>query len=160
MKVLFSTSDQLNKYVTSMLFDSGEVIASGKFESSDGTSVSVDLKVCGDVSVTFKGEVYHKPSEFPDELIERIKAHPDDWDVYAPSGEENDEPEGDIYVGLNNWFEYIWTNNKTKMTDGIVCEQDISKMNASDIFKEMLEVAQYAASEIEKRKPCINYEDG
>ncbi len=145
MKANFTCVDNLTDYVDSMLFDKGEVIASGKIEGSDGTSVSVDLKVCGDVSVTFKDVVYHRPSEFPDELVERIKAHPNGWDVYAPSGEGNDECEGDIYVGFNNWFEYIWTNNKTGMTDGIVCEQDIAKMNTSDIFKEMLEVAQYAA---------------
>ena len=147
MKANFSVTDNLKAYIDSMLFDSGEVIASGNFEASDGTSVSADLKVCGEVSVTFKDVVYHKPSEFPDELVDCIKAHPNNWDVYSPSGEGNDESEGDIYVGLNNWFEYIWTNNNTGMTDSIVCEQDISKMNASDIFKEMLEVAQYAAEE-------------
>ena len=129
--VHFTCEENLSKYVSSMLFDSGEEIARGFFYYN-GELLKISLKICGEVSVTYKDEVYHRPSEFPDELIERIKKHPYDWDVYSPSGEGNDETEGEIYVGLNNWFEYIINE------EGYVYEEDLSEAYPDMILTDMI----------------------
>ena len=130
----FSCEENLAQYISSMLFDSGEEIARGSFTCGD-EHLEISLRVCGEVAVTYKDEVYHRPSEFPDELIQLIKEHPYDWDVYAPSGEGNDEAEGDIYVGLNNWFEYIFDG------DGDVYEEDLSKATPGMILDDMFYIA-------------------
>jgi hypothetical protein len=141
--VEFNCEEELSQFTDSMLFDSEDTsIAAARFVNKNGKAVTVDLCVRGEVAVDYKGETYHRPSEFPDELIERIKNQPNDWDVYAPSGEGNDEEEGDIYVGLNNWFEYIW-NYDNGASDGIVCEQDISKMTVQDVLRELKEIAEW-----------------
>ncbi len=136
----FSCVENLGDYTTSMLFDSGTVIATGDYDYL-GKHMTIDLQVCGEASVTYKGETYHKPSEFPDELVELIKAHPDDFDTYAPSGEDNDDAEGDVYVTLNNWFEYIWHFDGS--SDGILEEGNIAKMTSGDIHVEMDQIAQH-----------------
>ena len=129
----FECDTDLKQYVDSMLFD--EVcIATGVFENNNKT-LTIDLKVCGDVSVTFKGEIYRTPSEFPDELIDIIRKHPNDWEYYSPSGEKNDNAEGDVYVGLNNWFEYVFDG------DGEVYEEDLSKANPEAIKRDMQKIA-------------------
>ncbi len=131
--------DNLSPYVDSMLFDSGRMIARGVFVySNDGVEIdkeiTITLVVSGEVSVTYKGEVYHSPSEFPDKLIELIKRN-SDWMTYAPSGEGNDEAEGDIYVTLNNWFEYTCNG------DGELYEDDLSKATPEMILEDMKEIA-------------------
>ena len=133
--VSFECSDNLKQYTDSMLFDSGECIASGVFEVN-GKEFSIDLEVCGEVAVNFKGEVYHRPSEFPDELIERIKSRPNDWMYYSPSGEGNDDEEGNVYVGMNNWFEYLMSNG-----DGDVFEEDLAEATSEKILEDMIYLA-------------------
>ena len=130
----FVCNGDLSGYTSSMLFDSGEEIARGLFKCGS-EELRISLRICGDVSVTYKGEVYYKPSDFPDELIERIKAHPYDWDIYSPSGEGNDEPEGDVYVTLNNWFEYVFDE------DGDVYEEDLSGATPGMIRSDMEYIA-------------------
>ena len=136
--ISFVCDDDLTKYTDSMLFDStydqGNSIAAGTFRYQN-SDFDVALDVCGEVSVSFKGETYHRPSEFPDELIERIKNHPNDWECYAPSGEGNDDEESDIYVGLNNWFEYISDNG------GDIFEDDLSKATPERILEDMMDIA-------------------
>ncbi len=134
----FDCVDNLSNYVESMLFDSNEVVASGKFYFL-GNKVEVSLEVRGEVAVDYKGETYHKPSEFPEELKELIKEHPYDWSVYSPSGEGNDDCEGNIYVGMNNWFEYIY--EAADYSDGIVCEDDISKETPESILEGLKGIA-------------------
>ena len=130
----FECTNNLSQYTDSMLFDSGEEIATGLFRYKD-KEVEISLRICGQVAVDYKGETYHTPSEFPDELVERIKAHPNDWMYYSPSGEDTDDAEGDVYVGLNNWFEYIFDG------DGCVYEEDLSKATKEDILQDMIYLA-------------------
>lgn len=118
----FKCEDDLSKYTDSMLFDSGEVIASGSFAFM-GNRLDIDLVIAGDVAVTYKEDVYHSPSEFPDELKELIRS--DRW------WDTNDN----VYVGLNNWFEYVYEG------DGDVLEDDLSKMTKEDVKSDMLEIA-------------------
>lgn len=134
------TCDDLRKYVDSMLFDSytqgGDDIAVGVF-TFEGKDLEIALRVCGEVAVTYNGEVYHKPSEFPQELRKLIEAHPNDWSYYEPT--ETDDigvyPNGEIYVGMNNWFEYISDNG------GDLYECDLSEATPTDIIDDMTEIA-------------------
>ncbi len=140
------TCGNLTNYSDSMLFDSGESIATGTFEC-DGETLDIDLEVAGDVRVEFKGETYRKPSEFPDELRDRIRANPNNWDITAPSGEDNDEPESDVYVCNNNWFEYVFND------DGEVFEDDLSKVSPERILRDMRAIAdQYFGVEAEANR--------
>ena len=131
--ISFECDTDLAKYTTSMLFPSETVIAEGNFEV-DGKKYSVSLEVRGNVAVTFHGETYHSPEDFPEELIEHIKAHPNDWHIVAPTGEENDELP--IYVENNNWFEYI-VSDETRTLEGYCCESDVSELSLGDIEMDM-----------------------
>lgn len=135
----FNCDNNLSQYTDSMLFDSGTEIASGKF-GYNGKILDIYLDVSGEVAVTYKGETYHTPSEFPEELIEKIKEHPNWWEGYAPSGEGNDNEEGDVYVYLNNWFEYIY--GEEVLYDGTVYENDLSKATKEEILEDMRYIAE------------------
>ena len=130
----FYCEKNLSQYISSMLFDSGEEIARGIF-SYEGEILEISLRVCGEVRVRYDGEVYRTPSEFPDDLIELIEKRPYDWDVYAPSGEDNDDTGEDIYVDANNWFEYLFDG------DGDVYEEDLSKATSQMILNDMSYIA-------------------
>lgn len=121
----YSCEEDLSKYTDSMLFDSGEIIASATFKHK-GKKLDVDLRIVGEVAVTYKDEVYHRPSEFPDELRSLIEENPNQWMT-----------DDDVYVGLNNWFEYIFD------TEGHVLEDDLSKMNSNDVLDDMKELAKW-----------------
>lgn len=119
----FDCDQDLSKYVDSMLFESGTNIAKGTF--AKGTeNLEVYLDVRGEVSVTYKDEVYFSPEEFPDELKDLIKEHPNQW-----------FDDDDIYVGMNNWFEYIFDN------DGEVFEEDLSETTPEKILDDMIYLA-------------------
>lgn len=135
----FECDNDLSKYTDSMLFDSGENIVHAEFMSGEKT-LTLDLEICGDVSVTYKGEVYHRPSDFPEELKELIRANPNRWDIVAPSGEDNDEEDSNIYVNLNNWFEVIYEFDD--YTDGDVFEEDLSKFTPETLKNLLTEWAQ------------------
>ena len=130
----FTCEDNLAQYISSMLFDSGEEIARGTFTYGD-EHLEISLKVCGEVAVTYKDEIFHRPSDFPDELIQIIKEHPYDWDIYAPSGEGNDDFECYIYVSMNNWFEYLFDG------DGDVYEEDLAEATPGMILDDMFYIA-------------------
>lgn len=138
----------LTPYVDSMLFESGTSICQLTVEYPRGVRIGLDLVVAGEVSVTYKGEAYHSPTDFPEELVELIKAHPgEDFNVYFPSGEGNDDAEGDCYVTLNNWFELMFKlitpddESLDGFTDGDVFESDISKMSPEALQADLLEYA-------------------
>ena len=61
------------KCVDSMLFDSGTTIAVLNYEDDEGHDINISLEVQGEVKVIYKGNTYVYPSEFPKELIWRIK---------------------------------------------------------------------------------------
>ena len=138
----FECDEDLSKYTDSMLFDSGENIAHAEFVSGEKT-LTLDLDICGEVRVTYKGETYCRPSEFPDELKELIKKNPNRWDTVAPSGEGNDEEDSDIYVEFNNWFEVIYEfDDESFFMDGDVFEEDLSKFTPETLKNLLTEWAQ------------------
>lgn len=124
MKVKRFVCEELSPFVDSMLFDSVTNVAYGTF-SEGGKELQVFLDVRGEVAVTYKDEVYHRPSEFPDELKALIRKAPDQW---------MNEP--DVFVGLNNWFELIFDNN------GEVFEENVSELTPDRILSDMICVAE------------------
>lgn len=143
---IFRCDDNLSKYIDSMLFDSHEdEIAYARF-NRNGEQLCIKLEINGYVDVEFKGESYTTPSDFPDELIDRIKRDPNGWSVYASSGEENDETEGDINVIENNWFEfllgyYVKESNIHVWQDGVMCDDDISIKTPQELFDDLVYIA-------------------
>lgn len=131
MKMNLECNKNLIQYTDSMLFDSGTVIASFDCEHN-GHKISIDLMVCGEVDVTYKGEDYTCPSEFSNELREIIK--------YQPYWFTDTD---DLYITNNNWFEYIYdhTYDGDTWTDGILFESDLSTYSEADLLKEMYEIA-------------------
>ena len=118
----FKLYEDLSKCTDSMLFDDETCIASGDVEVN-GTKVRVDLVVRGYVHVVFKGKDYFKPSEFPIELIEKIKHGKllvDD----------------DIVLILNNWFEMISYIDRLSDHNGHI-KDDLSVYN-EELLKDMM----------------------
>lgn len=126
----FSCNENLSQYTDSMLFDSGEIIASMDYVDNTGNGVRVDLKVCGHVKVFFNDVPYCHPSEFPEELTKLIKNNPE-WEL--------DER---VCVCENNWFEYIYNYTNLNCGDGILEEGDISKMTTEEIKSAMTELCE------------------
>lgn len=112
MSLKFTQYEDMTNIVDSMELDTGTTIC--ELETDKGYCT---IEVRGEVSVDYKGVRYKYPSEFPEELKKLIHEHPYDWDVYAPSGEGNNEPVGDIDVHLNNWFEAFWGRNPKEAYD-------------------------------------------
>ena len=131
MKINFKCSKNLKQYTDSMLIDSGTIIASFNCEAN-GYKINIDLMVCGEVDVTYKGVDYRCSSDFSTELKEIIKNKPQ-WFT------ETD----DLYIANNNWFEYIYdyTYNGNTWSDGILFESDLSTYTEADLLKEMYEIA-------------------
>lgn len=133
----FKLYEDLSKCTDSMLFDSDTCIASGDVEVN-GIKVNVDLMVCGCVHVVFKDKDYLTPSEFPIELIEKIKH----GKLFV---------DGDIVVNENNWFEmgsYI---------DGICdynghIEDDLSVYDEESLRDLMIEKAVDMVKRLELKK--------
>lgn len=142
----FECDNNLSKYVDSMLFDSGAVIATLNYDNeelgeNEVHDISVSLEVAGKVKVIYKDSTYTEPSEFPEELREKIRST-EFWDVYAP----DDENEGDIYVDFNNWFELIYTIDGS-YTDRIMFEEDISKYTPEKLKLKIIEIMQKICEE-------------
>lgn len=135
----FKCNDNLSQYIDSMLFDSGECIATMECELDNGDLCTISLEVRGEVKVYFDGELYKYPSDFPPVLKELIETNPGCWDE-----------EDYVYVDENNWFEYMFTikDNTYQYTDGIMCEWDISKGTPEDIKKEMIEICEWIMKEL------------
>lgn len=88
--------------------------------------IEVELRVVGEVCVTFDGEDYYSPSDFPDELMQLIKQG-----IYGTDKR--------VYVRNNNWFEgFVYENNVwTGWSD--VIEADWK--TGGDIFDALLSYA-------------------
>ena len=71
----------------SMQMDSGITLAELKVNS-----VEVSLRVCGDVRVVYKDDVYRGAKDMPEELLDKFA-----------SGTAYNDP--DIVIDMNNWFE-------------------------------------------------------
>ena len=145
MKIVsWSCEKDLTPFVDSMLFNSGTPICGMTLETN-GAKIALDLVVTGAVSVTYKGEIYHSPDDFPEDLRKKIETHPGDFSVYAPSGEGGDNEEGDCYVSLNNWFAMkfeITTSDGNSFMDDECYESDISKETPDELKDEMYSFAE------------------
>lgn len=135
--VSFNCEEDLSKYVDSMLFDNDTVIATIECEDNN-QKVIIDLMVRGSVNVEYQGNTYKHPSDFPMDLKEKIKANPGWWDT-----------EDDVYIDMNNWFEYIYnhTIDDDTYSDGIMFEDDLSKYSIQMVKDAMVEVAKYIMEE-------------
>lgn len=139
----FDCDQDLSKYTDSMLFESGQTIAELICEDRNGRQIAVTLEVRGYVTVEYDGDVYHSVCDFPEQLIEIIKNHPGEWDIYSPSGEGNDDEESNIFISENNWFEMMCCYNGH--TEGYVLEQDLSKMDVESVKAALMEIATYCS---------------
>lgn len=90
----------------------------------------VSIEVRGEVKVRYKDEWYHRPSEFPTELKERIHS-----DAYW-SCDEN------VYVDMNNWFEAFWKNKPDQRVESfdLVDVENSSPKELLDLCLTLLEV--------------------
>lgn len=90
----FNAYEDMTNIVDSMQISSGTVIADLKGTDANGKAIDAYIIVHGEVSVTFEGEDYDDPADFPVELKEIIKQDR----LWA------DER---VYVSNNNWFELV-----------------------------------------------------
>ena len=119
----FEPFEDLTNIQDSMLIDSDTEIA--RLTLDDSVVKYATLEVRGDVNITYGGENYRTPSEFPEELKEVIRKNPNCWDTEC-SG---------IFVGNNNWFEaFLWDENNQYLTSDCVDAENLS----ADSIKEML----------------------
>lgn len=123
----FDCDNDLSKYTDSLLFCSGDVVATMTVEDDRGYSLSMELIVTGDVNVEFEGEIYTSPDDFPPELKQAIKEGRYD----------------DIQINNNNWFELVYSLTDSKgeevAYDGDVWESDLSTMTIEEVKNEMLD---------------------
>lgn len=126
----FTIYGDLSQYKDSMLFNKGTKVAESSFEYGD-KQLSISLEVCGDVSVTYKGVNYRTPSEFPEELKEKMAKSIEDNDYLYSSID-------DFEIFYNNWYEYVLSNNG----ETTVLEDDVSKMTPCDILFDMFDIAE------------------
>lgn len=124
----FECSDDLSQYTESLLFDSGEIIASMTVEFPNGNAVDVELAVRGDVRIRLadSDEVYARHTEdYSPELREAIEKG--DWD--------------NLDIGNNNWFELLYTlkdaDGNYIISDGDVYEEDVHD-KTPDALKELM----------------------
>lgn len=131
----FECADDLSQYTDSLFFTDDEVPAIANFKDENNNNVFVRIKVEGEVCVTYKGEAYYDPDDFPDDLKKLIA----EGKGYI-NGEE-------VQIDDSNWFEisfYITNPSGDEIAyDGDTLEIDLSEMTA-DKLKEYL--ADYAES--------------
>lgn len=124
----FDCTDDLSQYTDSLLFESGESIATMTVEDGKGHFLDMELMVRGEVNIVFNDESCRHPDEFPPELVQAIK-----------DGKENET----FTIESNNWFELMYTltdaNGKELACDGDVWESQISTMTAEQLKAEMYE---------------------
>ena len=137
----FECDEDLSKYTESMLFPSDRTVAEATFTDKDGNRIEFWLGTRGDVDVDFfengmdeDPTNYEDPDDFPEELIDIIKA----GNLWA------DER---VYVTNNNWFEVIYDiydkNGTLLHCDGEMfedfayCSPDELKQELADLAKEV-----------------------
>ena len=126
----FYLDEDLTNVTDSMEFDSGTEIATLSFGDSEAS-----IMVCGEVRVTFKDELYRKPSEFPEELKEIIRA-----------GHVFDHE--NVYVGNNNWFAIQFRDGtEWDPNDDVV---DVEGLSKQEVFSLMWDAL---SSHLEHQQP-------
>lgn len=101
----FTVFQPMEEITDSMMLDSDTTIC--RLEK-DGYLVEIETR--GAVRVEFKGSIYTRPSEFPEELKELIKRNPNIWET-----EEN------VSMHDNNWFELFIYDGKDRAYLTSVC---------------------------------------
>lgn len=128
MITAFNCADDLSQYTDSLLFESGESVATMTLKGGKGRFLDMELMVRGEVNIIFNDESYRHPDEFPPELVQAIK-----------DGKENEA----FTIENNNWFELMYTltdaNGKELACDGDVWESPINTMTAEQLKAEMYE---------------------
>ena len=113
----FYLHEDLTNVTDSMELDSGTEIATLSFGDSEAA-----ILVCGEVRVTYKDELYRKPSEFPEELKEIIRA-----------GHVFDHE--DVYIGNNNWFAIQFRDGTEWDSNDVVV--DVEGLSKQEVFSLM-----------------------
>lgn len=122
----------LKNCLDALLFDSSTNIAHMTCEVKNYI-IDIDLTVCGEVNVEYKGVDYKSPSEFPKGLKKIIKNH--------YTGVQN--MIGFCYVKDNNWFEFLYevknkSDKKHCYSGGILFEDNLYKYNQEELKEEFL----------------------
>lgn len=122
--------ENLARYTDSMLFSSGTDIATAVYEVGENkTSLVITLYVRGLVTVDYEGCRYKDVTQFPEELVEKIKKNPGWWE------------DADTVIIDNNWFEFIY--DYCGYSDGVMYESDLAKETPDTLRNSFLEVAQW-----------------
>lgn len=132
----FEVLEELSQFTDSMLFDSDLIIAEMDCEIN-GHKINVDLRTAGSVRVHYKDDIYRYPSEFPEELVEKIKKDKW-WDC-----------DKDVLVDEINWFEFVYhdTYDGDTFCDGVVCEDDVSKFTEEELKNRMIKICKWIVEE-------------
>lgn len=109
----------------SMQLDSGITVAS----LSVG-NVEIDIRVCGDVRVYYKGERYAHAHAMPSELLEKFK-----------NGTADNDP--DISIEMNNWFEsFIYIDGQHAGGDVVDVDGETPVSLFSSMYDMYLEITE------------------
>ena len=124
----FDCEKDLSKYTDSLLFPSGECVATMTVEDEKGHELSMELIVTGDVRVEFEGETYRSPDDFPPALVQAIKDGKYDEAFTAED---------------NNWFELVYTLTDSRGNelayDGDVWEESLHNKTPEQLKASMAE---------------------
>ncbi len=124
----FECAEDLSQYEYSLLFCSGECVATMTVEDDRGYTIDMELIVTGDVNVEFNGENYFSPDDFPPELKQAIKDGKYDEEFTAHN---------------NNWFELVYSltdsSGKEIAYDGDVWESLLDKTTPEQLKADMLD---------------------
>ncbi len=118
----FVVFEDLKDCKDSMLFSSDD----GQIAYIERGNKAVSLDVRGEVRVIYKDEVYKDITQFPQELVDIIKAGKL-WD------------NEDVFVDMNNWFEFMLIKDG-QTYDGIVCEKNLNEMTNGELMDYMVEI--------------------
>ena len=125
----FSCESNLSVYTDSLLFDTGEIVA-----TLDYKNYHVVVDVTGEKRIFFGDEIYTQASDYPDELIENIK-----------NGHIYDYQE-DCYLQDNNWFD-IAIYKDDYFLDDQVFEEDLSKLTPEQLKSIMVDYLEFFLDE-------------
>lgn len=103
----------------SLLLSSGTEIFSAVLDKK----WHVFLRVCGDVRILWKDEIYKDVSQFPDELKEFIRTK----NIFVDSLPE------DSSVINNNWYELFIYDDENNCVTSDVCDIDIQELTEEDV---------------------------
>lgn len=147
MKLSYTINPNIdfNELHDSMQLESGQTLATLNIDK-----YTIEIRVCGDVRVHYKDELYKTPAQFPDELLELFK-----------NGKAYDNP--DVNIGMNNWFESFIYKDKEYIGGDVFDDSDLDPVSMFtgmyDIYldlvhkqlKESADVAEYMRKEADVR---------